>query len=399
MKVIKKNLSLAFAVVLIFTATVLNSVWGSIPTATIEKARDATILVATEGDNAGGFGTGVVIDPSGIAITNYHVIHRATLIRVFFYDPDDLNYYEADVIRIDPVADLALLQIKVREDMLPLTYLNIEPENFLIGEEVVAIGHMLGLQWSVTQGTLNNIERPGKITPYVTILQHSAQINKGNSGGPLINKNGDVVGINTYILLPKGGWSGIAYAIRGDNVHRSVEQIKETGTVEYTALKIGLRNMNEFFVKRFQKEFPNEKIPTGIFGMVAMNVEEGDWSYEHGMRNFDILVAFDGTPVNYLFTLKDLIKEYKPGDVVKLIVIRNSHFITIDYELGSMDFKDYLEFYDKSIQDQFEDKPARPQEEEQKDSPQVTPAPQDPIPVPEGLLPRVPHSGDDNDKP
>ena len=93
MKVIKKNLSLAFAVVLIFTATVLNSVWGSIPTETIEKAREATILVATEGDNAGGFGTGVVIDPSGIAITNYHVIHRSTLIRVFFYDPDYLNYY------------------------------------------------------------------------------------------------------------------------------------------------------------------------------------------------------------------------------------------------------------------------------------------------------------------
>ena len=369
MKVIKKNLSLAFAVVLIFTATVLNSVWGSIPTEIIEKAREATILVATEGDNAGGFGTGVVIDPSGIAITNYHVIHRAELIRVFFYDPDDLNYYEADVIGIDPVADLALLQIKVREDMLPLTYLNIEPENFLIGEEVVAIGHMLGLQWSVTAGTLNNLERPGKITPYVTILQHSAQINKGNSGGPLINKNGDVVGINTYILLPSGGWSGIAYAIRGDNVYRTVKQITENGTVQYTALKIGLRNMNEFFVKAVSKEWPDQKFPTGIFGMMAMNVEEDDWAYEHGMRNFDVLVAFEGIPVNYLFALKDIIKDYKPGDVVKLIVIRNGHFITIDYELGSMDFKDYLEFYDKSIEEQFEDKPVVPQEEEQKDPP------------------------------
>ena len=387
MKVIKKSLSLAFAVVLFFTATVLNSVWGSIPTETIEKARDATILVATEGDNAGGFGTGVVIDPSGIAITNYHVIHRATTIRVFFYNPNDLNYYEADVIGVDPVADLALIQIKVREDMLPLTYLRIEPENFLIGEEVVAIGHMLGLQWSVTAGILNSLERPGKITPYVTILQHSAQINKGNSGGPLINKNGDVVGINTYILLPKGGWSGIAYAIRGDNVHRSVEQIKETGTVQYTALKIGLRNMNEFFVERFQKEYPEEKIPTGIFGMMAMNVEEGDWAYEHGMRNFDILVAFDGTPVNYLYALKEIIKEYKPGDKVKLIVIRNSHFITIDYELSEIDFKEYLKFYDKSIKERFDDKPARPEEEEQKEPPQITPAPQNPAPGPENNNP------------
>ena len=98
--------------------TLVSTVGAVIPTETIEKARDATILVATEGDNAGGFGTGVVIDPSGIAITNYHVIHRAELIRVFFYDPDDLNYYEADVIGIDPVADLALIQIKVRDCLL-----------------------------------------------------------------------------------------------------------------------------------------------------------------------------------------------------------------------------------------------------------------------------------------
>ena len=387
MKVRKNTLSLAFAAVLIFTVTVLNSVWGAIPTEIIEKARAATILVATEGDNAGGFGTGVVIDPSGIAITNYHVIHRATRIRVFFYNPDDLNYYEADVIGIDPVADLALIQIKVREDMLPLTYLNIEPENFSIGEEVVAIGHMLGLQWSVTAGTLNSLERPGKITPYVTVLQHSAQINKGNSGGPLINKNGDIVGINTYILLPPGGWSGIAYAIRGDNVHKTVKQINETGEVEYTALKIGLRNMNEFFIKAVSKEWPDQKVPTGIFGMMALYIEEDDWSYKHGMRNFDVLVAFDGIPVNYLFNLKDIIKKYKPGDVIKLIVIRNSHFITIDYELSAMDFKDYLEFYDKSIKERFDDKPARPEEEEQKEPPKITPAPQNPVPGPENNNP------------
>ena len=387
MKVRKNTLSLAFAAVLIFTVTVLNSVWGAIPTKIIEKARAATILVATEGDNAGGFGTGVIIDPSGIVVTNYHVIHRATTVRVFFYNPNDLNYYEADVIGIDPVADLALLQIKAREDMLPLTYLRIEPENFLIGEEVVAIGHMLGLQWSVTAGILNSLERPGKITPYVTILQHSAQINKGNSGGPLINKNGDIVGINTYILLPPGGWSGIAYAIRGDNVHRSVEQINETGEVEYTALKIGLRNMNEFFIKAVSKEWPDQKVPTGIFGMMALYIEEDDWSYKHGMRNFDVLVAFDGIPVNYLFNLKDIIKKYKPGDVIKLIVIRNSHFITIDYELSAMDFKDYLEFYDKSIKERFDDKPARPEEEEQKEPPQVTPAPQNPVPGPENNNP------------
>ena len=159
----------------------------------------------------------MVIDPSGLALTNYHVIHGAETVRIFFWSPEDLNDYSAEIIGIDPVADLALLQIKVREDMLPLPYLNIEPTEFVIGQDVVAIGHPLGLQWTVTEGTLSHLNRPGKITPYVTILQHTAMINRGNSGGPLINEVGDIVGINTYVLMDKSkGWSGVAYAIRGE---------------------------------------------------------------------------------------------------------------------------------------------------------------------------------------
>ena len=394
MKSITCRASAALLVMMLWVSTA----WAIIPTETIEKARQATILVAAEGEgNAGGFGTGIIIDPSGLALTNYHVIHRAKSLRIFFWDPNDLNYYPAEIVGIDPVADLALLQIKVREDMLPLTYLNIEPEKFIIGEEVVAIGHMLGLQWSVTHGTINHTERPGKITPYVSILQHSAQINKGNSGGALINKAGDIVGINTYILLPKGGWSGIAYAIRGDNVYRAAQQMIETGEGQYTALRLGLRNMNEFFVKRFQEEFPDANVPTGIFGMMVMNIEEGDYPDQQGIKNFDVVVAFDGMPVNYLYQLKEVIKDYNPGDKVTLLIIRNSHFITIEYELTVIDFSDYETFYDKSIEDQFEDKPAQPPvpvvpEEEEK--PKVTPAPQEETPIPMPIIPLQPDNNE-----
>ena len=392
MKTIACRASAALVIMILW----VTSAWAVIPTETIEKARQATILVAAEGEgNAGGFGTGIIIDPSGLALTNYHVIHRAKSLRIFFWDPNDLNYYPAEIVGIDPVADLALLQIKVREDMLPLTYLNIEPEKFIIGEEVVAIGHMLGLQWSVTQGTINHTERPGKITPYVSILQHSAQINKGNSGGALINKAGDIVGINTYILLPKGGWSGIAYAIRGDNVYRAAQQMIETGEVQYTALKLGLRNMNEFFVERAQEEFPDEKIPTGIFGMMVLNIEEGDYPDLQGIKNFDIVVAFDGMPVNYLYQLKEVIKDYNPGDKVTLLIIRNSHFITIEYELTAIDFSDFEEFYDKTNEDQFEDQPTQPPVPEEEEKPKVTPAPQEETPIP---MPIIPSQPDNNER-
>ena len=352
---------------------VVSMAQAAVPTATIEKARDATVLIAAEGksETAGGLGTGVVIDPSGLTITNYHVIHRATTVRVFFYDPDNLNYYEADIIGIDPVADLALIQIKVDESMLPLTHLKIEPEKFDIGQSVVAIGHMLGLQWSVTSGTLNHLNRPGKITPYVNVIQHSAQINKGNSGGPLINESGDIVGINTYILLPEGGWTGIAYAIRGDSVEASIDQLKATGKVEYTALKLGLRNMNEFFINAVKNEYPDRKVPTGIFGLMAVGVEEDDYAHQQGIREFDIVVAVDGQPINNLQGLKEIIKEkeYKAGTTVSLIIIRDGHFRLMDYTLGTIDFDGYLEFYDESIKRQFSDKqrktPPPPQEEEE----------------------------------
>ena len=201
-------------------------------------------------------------------------------------------------------------------------------------------------------------------------------------------------------MLPKGGWSGIAYAIRGDNVSASVEQIKETGAVQYTAFKIGLRNMNEFFASAVQKEYPEEQIPTNIFGLMALNLEEGDYASEQGIKEFDVLLAVDGRPVNHLYALKNIIKEYSPGDVIKVLLIRDSHIMSLDYELGSIDFTDYLEFYDKSIEDKFEDKPqAPPVPEEEEEKPKVTPLPEEeqvlPIPIPQPI-PQVPHLEEDD---
>ena len=155
---------LLFTILFLFSCTAL-----AISTEDIKKARDATVLVAQD---VGGFGSGVVISPDGLIVTNYHVIHRAESIKIFFYDRLDLNYYVAEVVGIDPVADLAVLQLNMPEDKLPLTYLEFGTE-FTIAQEVTAIGHPMGLQWSVTKGILNHLDRPGKITPYVCLLYTS----------------------------------------------------------------------------------------------------------------------------------------------------------------------------------------------------------------------------------
>jgi len=367
MKIKKGSWAVILGLVLVCALVVAENVWGDIPTATVEKARDATVLVATQNkDNqmGNGFGSGVLISETGIVLTNYHVIHRAQIIRVWCYDPNDSNYSYAKVIGIDPVADLALLQLELDPDLPPPVYLEIEQETPVIAEAVVAIGHPVGLQWSVTTGSINHQERPGKITPYVNVIQHSAEINKGNSGGPLINENGDIVGINTYMLAPEGQWAGVAYAIRGDTVYDSVEQMLEDGDVTYAAFKIRLLNLSEFLAKGIAKEYPDEKDIPNTFGLIAIGVKEDDHAYEQGVRDFDTFVAIEGFPINTLYDLKKIIKGYKEGEMVTVIYIRDSHFRIMDYELGAIEFDDYLAFYDKRMVEKF-DKDA-PKEEEEK---------------------------------
>ena len=384
MRIKKSSLGVVMGLVLVVGLVLTEMVWAVVPTETVEKARNATVLVATQNENnsmGSGFGSGVLISETGIVLTNYHVIHRAEVIRVWFYNPEDSNYSYAKVIGIDPVADLALLQLELDPDLPPPVYLEIEQEIPTIAEPVVAIGHPVGLQWTVTTGTINHQERPGKITPYVNIIQHSAEINKGNSGGPLINANGDIVGINTYMLAPEGQWAGVAYAVRGDTVYDSVQQMLEDGDVTYAAFKIRLLNLSEFLIKGIAKEYPDEKDVPNTFGLIAIEVNEEDWAYERGVRSFDTFVAVEGFPINTLIDLKKIIKGYRPGDMVTVIYIRDKHFRIMEYELGQIEFDEYLDFYDKKMADRF-DGPAPPPEEEKKERPTPPPKTAEPKETP-----------------
>ena len=325
----------------------------------IHKARNATVLVATTGSDeypqAGGYGSGVLLDEEGTILTNYHVIHRAEELKVWFYDEEDPNYYPAEIIGIDPAADLALLRLdpiylEIRE-VGPLSYLEIEDKNFDVGQSVTAHGHMLGHQWSVTQGILNHVHRPGKITPYVNILQHTAQIHQGNSGGPLVTDEGKIIGINTYILMPRGEYTGIAYAIRGDTVSYSVNQMLEFGEVKRAAFKANFASLNEFMVKDLREKYPNYTIPNTL-GLIARDIEEGDYAHENGLRLLDTLVTLNGVPINSMFDIKDLVLKYKPDEVVELLIIRHKQYMILEYKLGQLEFP-YLEYYDKRIEEQY----------------------------------------------
>ena len=350
----------------------------TISTDVAERARNATVLVSNQmGENDGGFGSGVVISPSGMVLTNYHVIHRADTLRVFFYDPKDNNYYPAEVIGIDPVADLALLQLKVDEKMLPLEFLLIEDEEWTVAEPVMAIGHPMGIQWTVSLGHIASTIRTGKISPYVSTLQHSAEIHQGNSGGPLINSDGEVVGINTYLMMPEKAWSGIAYAIRGDIVKYSVDQmLNHEGPVKYPAFRLQLRGLTEFGVKWINKNHPDQIVPENIFGMVILAIDEGGWAEQHGMEAFDVVVAIDGEPINNMLDVRNAVMGtgLTPGDRVDLLIIRDRHFRKIPYEITWIDFTNYLDFYDSSMDEKEMPRvpePEKPEEPPVEDEPSI----------------------------
>lgn len=335
---------------------------AEIDTEIIEYSRDATVLI---GGDQGGMGSGIILTPDGLVLTNYHVIHRSEELRVWFYDLHNNNYYHAEIVGIDPIADLALIQMKVPDHLKPLKFLEMETETWDVGEEVMAIGHPMGIQWTVSLGHLANLERFGKITPYVNTIQHSAEIHQGNSGGPLINRHGRVVGVNTYLLLPNKQWSGIAYAIKSDLVKWSIGQMLEEGMTKYPAFRLDLRGLNPFGYEALKVSDPDNKIPKDLFGLLVFTISEDGHAKSQGMWRFDIIVAINGQPINSILDVREVIMPYyRPGQVVDLLYIRDGHFRRTDYVLTEIEF-DYLEFYDKSDKEQPEEVPPVVEEKEE----------------------------------
>ena len=334
--------------VLFLLVFLIGTAQAQIPTDVIEKARDATVLVANAATE-GGMGSGVLISDSGLVLTNYHVIHRAESLKVWFFDNNNSNSYTADIVAIDPIADLAVLRMNLPAHKLPTVYLNIESEEWAIAQEVVAIGHPMGIQWTVSLGHISHTDRTGRVTPYVATLQHSAEIHRGNSGGPLINSEGDIVGINTYLLMPDRKWSGIAYAVRGDIVQWAVNQMLERGETFYPALRLNIRQLNEFGAEYLDKKYPEFKPPINVYGMIVLDVEEGGHADLNGIQLLDVVIAIDGTPVNHMLDVSNIImgRRYEPGRIVELLIIRDRHIRKLEYPLGRIEM-DYMDFYDES---------------------------------------------------
>jgi serine protease DegQ len=267
-------------------------------------------------------GSGVIVDAKrGLILTNHHVIENADAIRVTLHDGRRL---ESELIGSDAETDIAVLQVSAEN----LTETRIaDSDQLRVGDFVVAIGSPFGLAQTVTSGIVSALGRTGLgIEGYESFIQTDASINPGNSGGPLVNLNGELVGINTAILAPGGGNVGIGFAIPTNMVRTVVDQILEHG-----AVRRGL------FGAAAQDLTPDLSAALGIGlyrGAVITTVEPDSAAERAGLRPGDIITEVDGRMIGNAADLRNRIGLLSPGSAVELRILRNGKRQTLHGELA-----------------------------------------------------------------
>ena len=317
---------------------------------------NSTVKIATISDDGRAAGSGVIMHETGLILTNYHVVHKSNKLKVWLYENRNKQYYVAEVIGIDPAADLALIDIDPKDgDFFTVSQFEYDGDSVYAGTSVIAVGHPLSLNWSVSRGTLNAVNRPSFITPYVSLIQHDAVIQQGSSGGPLFNDNGNLIGINTYVIAPseKGVpvYAGMGYAVQGNDVHTSFVKMLSDGNVDglRPAMRLDIINLNDDTELAIREKHPDIYMPN-TFGLISNELDPMGHPAQQGLMSFDVIVAMDGFPVNTMEDMSNYLKDTKvPGDTVYLMVIRDKEFLIVPYQL--LELKVPIEFYDKKKPD------------------------------------------------
>ena len=306
----------------------------------IEKARESVVLLSMnpnadpDTDPAqSALCSGVVVDNVGHVLTNFHCVHNNNYVRLFYYDLDDWQTYKVNVIGLDPLADLALLQVLDREgDPIPHLEFAKDADKIKSGMDVFALGHPMGMAWTVTKGIISSTERYAR-HPFIKALQTDAAINKGNSGGPLMNMKGEIIGINSLIVSRISESAGVGLAIRGDIVKKSFESMLMSGRVDRPAIGITIVALNrkqqrDKIVKQFS-EFEPEFIPN-TFGIM---IRPSDDPLPLGLEDFDTIIAINNVFTNDSLSFTDEISKNNIGNTITLSIIRKKRFRKVDVPL------------------------------------------------------------------
>ena len=291
--------------------------------------------------NSSALGSGFVISSDGYVITNNHVIEDADEIRIEFRDGMEL---EAEVIGVDKNVDIALLKVE-HDKSLPFVQFG-DSDISKVGDWVMAVGNPLGQGFSVSVGIISarNRELSGAYDDYI---QTDAAINRGNSGGPLFNMGGEVIGVNTAILSPNGGSIGIGFSMSSNVVAPVVEQLQEFGEVRRGWLGVNIGNVTDDMAEALGL--------SDTLGAIVLDVFDGP-ALDAGLQSMDIIISFDGQDVKSSGGLVRLVGKTAVGKMVDAVIIREGAEKTLSITLGQRPDPDALAQRQENVPKQ-EEKP------------------------------------------
>jgi serine protease Do len=272
---------------------------------------------------ASSLGSGFVIDASGIIITNNHVIAEASEVTVLFTDGQKLK---AEIIGKDAKVDVAVLRVKPEKPLKAVPFG--DSEKARVGDWVMAVGNPFGLGGTVTAGIVSARNRNIESGPYDNYIQTDAAINKGNSGGPLFNMDGEVIGINTAILSPTGGSVGIGFATPTATVKPVIDQLLKYGEARRGWLGVRIQNVDDTIAESLNLGKKR--------GALVAGVEPTGPSKAAGLKVGDVIVRFDGTEIKDSHDLPKLVAAAPVGKEVSVTILRAGQEKTVSVTLGRL---------------------------------------------------------------
>ncbi len=267
-----------------------------------------------------GEGSGFIVSADGIILTNAHVVDGAQKVTVKLTDRRE---FEARVIGADAKSDVAVLKIDAHD--LPVTKLG-DPRTLQVGEWVVAIGSPFGLENTVTAGIVSAKGRSLPDDTYVPFIQTDVAVNPGNSGGPLFNLRGEVVGINSQIYSRSGGYQGLSFAIPIDVAMNVGKQLQTQGHVTRGKLGVGIQDVDQALAESFGLDVPR--------GALVSSVEKGGPAAKAGLREGDVILGFDGQAIDSAGQLPSAVAATDPGKAVAVQVWRDRATREVSVKLG-----------------------------------------------------------------
>ena len=297
-----------------------------------ERDRERSLPDRSPPRRSFGWGSGFIVDSEGRIVTNAHVVEGGTRIRVKLHDRRE---YIAEVLGVDKSTDLALLKINASGPLPKVRFGR--SEDLRLGQWVFAIGSPYGFDYTVTRGIVSGLARRLPDSNYVPFIQTDAAVNPGNSGGPLFNTKGQVIGVNSQIFSASGSFAGLSFAIPSDVVVDIVEQLEKEGEVNRGWLGIAFQEVDQELASSFGLSSPK--------GALVTQVLPDSPAEKAGIEDGDIILRYGNTPLKHSRDLPPLVGGTRSGKRVQLTLLRDGRERRLDVKIGRLDDRDGVQAF------------------------------------------------------